>query len=411
MLSAVAALTTVSGALVREASFSDSSSQELETKFSSFLDLHGRAYTTDSEEYQRRLAHFAARQAAVDAHNQQQGRTWTAGINHLADQTPEELAMLRGYRHMSKGSSRAGSLGLASISTHVVDVSHLPTNFTWRGQLKAMDAVINQGGCGSCWAVSSSTALRAHAELYQSDRTFSAQQILECTPNPRSCGGKGGCQGATAELAMDYVARYGSATAEESEYKGQDGECPAEAKPKSVGFLSGAKDASMLTELDLKSGGGAAFGMTGWRKLPENKAEPLLLALYEEGPVVVSVAANDAWNMYASGVINACEKDAVINHAVVAVGFGQEGKDKFWQIQNSWGPGWGESGFVRLIRLDNHDENGYCGWDKSPQDGTACAGGPEKVYVCGQCGVLYDNVVPKFKISETGLKSKKDKLV
>jgi cathepsin L len=33
---------------------------------------------------------------------------------------------------------------------------------------------------------------------------LSPQHILECTPNPKHCGGTGGCEGATAELAFDW---------------------------------------------------------------------------------------------------------------------------------------------------------------------------------------------------------------
>ena len=29
---------------------------------------------------------------------------------------------------------------------------------------------------------------------------------MDCVPNPKSCGGTGGCSGATVELAMSYVA-------------------------------------------------------------------------------------------------------------------------------------------------------------------------------------------------------------
>jgi len=28
---------------------------------------------------------------------------------------------------------------------------------------------------------------------------------VDCAPNPKKCGGTGGCEGATAEVAMDYV--------------------------------------------------------------------------------------------------------------------------------------------------------------------------------------------------------------
>ena len=34
---------------------------------------------------------------------------------------------------------------------------------------------------------------------------LSVQQMAMCAPNPDQCGGSGGCNGATAELAFDYV--------------------------------------------------------------------------------------------------------------------------------------------------------------------------------------------------------------
>ena len=35
------------------------------------------------------------------------------------------------------------------------------------------------------------------------------QELVSCMPNNDECGGVGGCQGATAELAFDYLAQYG----------------------------------------------------------------------------------------------------------------------------------------------------------------------------------------------------------
>jgi cathepsin L len=35
------------------------------------------------------------------------------------------------------------------------------------------------------------------------------QELVSCMPNNDECGGLGGCQGATAELAFDYLAQYG----------------------------------------------------------------------------------------------------------------------------------------------------------------------------------------------------------
>jgi len=384
--------------------------EDATAKFEAFIQKHGRTYEVGSEEYDRRLQHFQQRLAAVEAHNRQSDRSWSAIVNHLADWAPQELAMLRGYRRSApSGSSRASSLGLVGTSVRTIDVSHLPQNFTWKGQLAATRDVKNQGACGSCWAISSAAVLRAHAELYQQDRTFSTQQIVECTPNPRECGGQGGCQGATAELAMEYVSKVGLHTEEDHAYAARDGQCAKQMQVPEQGTGFPSMQQSFLGVSDRSSGqgkGGLSFGMTGWEKLPENLAEPLLLALYEKGPVVVSVGADDNFHMYSSGVMNACGKGAVINHAVVMVGYGKDNRLGFWQIQNSWGPSWGEQGFFRMARLDHAEENGYCGMDKKPEDGTGCKGGPSEVRVCGACGVLYDNVVPKFSLSEHGFLSR-----
>merc|ERR1719450_2095156 len=109
-----------------------------------------------------------------------------------------------------------------------------------------MKDVVDQGGCGSCWAVSSASVLRAHMQLYQKDRKLSAQQMVSCTPNPRECGGKGGCSGATAELAMDWVLHHGLANEEDVPYLAADSKCTA----------PNTTDQTQLAATN--------FGMTGW---------------------------------------------------------------------------------------------------------------------------------------------------
>jgi len=106
----------------------------------------------------------------------------------------------------------------------------------------------------------------------------------------------------------------------------------------------------------------------------------------------VSVAA-DKWFDYDSGIFNGCGADAVIDHAVTAIGYGSENGEKYWMIQNSWGAEWGEEGHIRLQR---HDEDDNCGMNNDPQKGVACQGETDAVPVCGMCGVLFDSVMPHF---------------
>lgn len=62
--------------------------------------------------------------------------------------------------------------------------------------------------------------------------------------------------------------------------------------------------------------------------------------------VTVTVAVDaDRWSDYDGGIFPASRCSTQINHAVTLVAYQ---KDKFWKIQNSWGTGWGESGYMRL---------------------------------------------------------------
>lgn len=358
--------------------------------FESFIEVHGRTYEKGSQEYKQRQELYESRVLAVRAHNAKSHRRWTAGVNKLSDQTEDELLSLRGW----DGSVRPGHT--ASHVAHVRKAflqkameessDDLPEEKSWL-TLDTAQHIKNQGGCGSCWAISAATVLEAHSEIAGKRRSFSAQEIVSCTPNPRECGGSGKCGGATAELAMDYVLKKGVAEEFQVPYVGEDGTC-------------GAKDANPVLLMDqmlgnANSNAGTAFGMTGWEMLPKNQQEPLMRALVERGPVAVSVAATE-WNSYESGIFDGCGKDAVIDHAVTMMAYGKDPttSTKFWNIQNSWGSDWGETGHIRLLRHD--DSSAFCGTDNQPEVGTACKGETDPVPVCGMCGVLFDSVVPHF---------------
>jgi cathepsin L len=351
--------------------------------FASFVQKHGRTYQQGSAEYASRQALYEQRLAASERHNSLANRSWTAGVNKFWDWSESETMSLRGW-----DGSMTASGSHHSIRPHTVFLqqkSELPTEKMWT-DLAAMKNLKNQGSCGSCWAVSSATVLSAHVEIYTKQvKAFSAEQIVHCTANPKHCGGDGGCKGATAEIAMDYVLKHGCSTEEEVPYTGTDGRC-----------TSGSASQDMSSLLDdsslVQTNAGNAFGMTGWETLPKNEYEPLARALAERGPVAVSVAA-DQWFNYDSGVFNGCGKDNVIDHAVTAIGYGVDAGKPYWTIQNSWGGDWGESG---TIRLERHPEGGYCGMNNDPQKGIACQGETAPVPVCGMCGVLFDSVVPHF---------------
>jgi len=193
-----------------------------------------------------------------------------------------------------------------------------------------------------------------------------------CAPNPDSCGGTGGCSGATAEVAFDYVTKQGGIL-EDYQYGYST-------------YYGGATNCSLPT-------GPFKASIDGYVTLMQNDYASLVNALAEVGPVAVSVDAS-SWHAYEGGVFSGCDQASPdINHAVVAVGYGvEEDGSKYWLVRNSWSPTWGEHGYIKLKRDDTKEQS--CGTDVTPQDGTGCAGETEPVKVCGTCGVLYDSAYP-----------------
>lgn len=354
--------------------------------FARFAAAHGRDYQPGSTEWEERQQVFGEIQSRVEAHNRRPVRLWTATLTRFADRHPHERQAMLGYRREARVSTEVpGALGLEALDT-VADL--LPASVDYR-HLPAMKDVQDQASCGSCWAFATVTALRgAYNKATGEDRTFSPQQLVSCTPNPRSCGGTGGCAGATVELAMKYIMHAGIQTTKEFQYEATDLPCPAALQMDAIPSQGAAR---------------AQFGLVGWSTLPANRAKPLMQALAAHGPVAISVAANFDWFMYGGGIVDTCDdSDPIVNHAVVLVGYGKDANVGFWTVQNSWGSSWGEDGFIRVLRfLDGHDaDDHYCGWDTKPEEGIACKDDTaDRVYVCGMCGILFDSVVPFFNVS------------
>lgn len=194
---------------------------------------------------------------------------------------------------------------------------------------------------------------------------LSPQNMLECTPNPNKCGGTGGCEGATFELAFDW-AKNGIALESTVPYLGVDHACNA----------SVAKAA--------KTG--------GFVDIPSNDGNSLLTYLATVGPMAVVVDAS-AWSFYSGGIFNGCNTtNPDLDHGVQAVGYGVDSTtgQSYWLVRNSWGDTWGENGYIRLYRGPNES----CGTDLNPQDGTACAGDTTPQKVCGTCGIWFGPAFP-----------------
>jgi cathepsin L len=303
----------------------------------------------------------------IAEHNAKPSATWKMGVNHLTDLTPAEFKKMRGYKPAESIAARK----MGNVKRHVKSGMKLPASVDYRKSVPAiLTAVKDQGMCGSCWAHATTEGIESYWAIKTGNLfTLSQQQITSCTPNPQECGGSGGCNGATAQVGMEYIKSVGLTQEWNypyTSYFGDSGVCNTQAiKP--------------------------VVNITGYVNVDSNDYDSLMDAVATQGPIDISVDAS-AWNTYESGVYSGCSLNATIDHAVQLVGYGHDNtlNVDYWIVRNSWSPNFGESGYIRVLRSSNVQ----CGYDNDPSQGDACKNPPATQYVCGECGILFDNCYP-----------------
>lgn len=294
---------------------------------------------------------------------------------------------------------------IGKVTYKSFNISELPKEFDWRSAENfqkygnVTTKVKDQGDCGSCWSVvaieilESATAIKTgHLE------ELSYTHVTDCAKNPLHCGGKGGCDGATPEIAFEYLKTIGGAL-------------PESAYISSTNDTSNAADGDggrcMVTGPIHKSNLARAK-VDSYKRIKANNMTAVMLALMKYGPLAVGLDASNFVN-YTGGIFD-CDKQAElydnfvdVSHAVVLMGWGVE-KDTegneipYWSLRNQWGTSFGEGGYIRIKRDDPSKVS--CRVDRTPLNGFVCTeiapGVPNphinEYEVCGACGILSDVV-------------------
>lgn len=225
------------------------------------------------------------------------------------------------------------------------DAENLPTHWDWR-DVGGVGRVWEQGLCGGCWAFTTAAAVEGVHYIWTKEPvTLSPQMLLECDPIDQDCVGGNMVTGYQYAVMKGGISAAGDYPVHPYTLKTSEvGPCRTNTARKHAASI----DDYIILDND-------------WKDLKS--------AIYMQ-PVSVAVNALGApFRFYSGGILtyDDCQPDwnrspNLINHAVVAVGYGHDDDSDldYVIIKNSWGENWGEGGYAR-IAIQGEAYNATCG--------------------------------------------------
>uniref|UniRef100_A0AAY5KFL4 Cathepsin H n=1 Tax=Esox lucius TaxID=8010 RepID=A0AAY5KFL4_ESOLU len=266
-------------------------SEEDEYHFKLWMSQFGKVY--DIDEYYHRLQIFFENKMRIEYHNKGNHK-FTMGLNQFSDLTFDEFKRSFLLTEPQNCSATKGS--------HVSSNGPYPDSIDWRKKGNYVTDVKNQGPCGSCWTFSTTGCLEsvtaiATKKLLQ----LSEQQLVDCAQAFNNHGCKG--------LNTFWII--------------------------------------LCNELHWQS---RLF-------IPWQYDEMGMLdAVARHNPVSFAYEVTPDFMLYESGVYTSkvCHNTTdTVNHAVLAVGYGEDNGTPYWIVKNSWGTNWGMKGYFFIERGKN----------------------------------------------------------
>lgn len=272
-----------------------------DAQFEQFIATYGKNYANEGELNFRKEV-FKTNMKNAERLNAENPEA-EFGMTIFSDQTESE--MLR----------RMGAIAPTTesqVPIHTTE-SVADADIDWR---KNLEPVQNQGQCGSCWAFSATATFEARYKMSGKTLTkFSEQEAVDCTSSQYGCNG-GWYEAVWQMLKSDKFCTSSSYPYKAVKQTCRKTSCDGRANDKGYVLVS--------------------------------KTESAMYDALKSGPISIAVDAS-TWSSYRGGVLTSCGTG--MNHAVVLSGY-QSGNNA-WVVRNSWGTGWGESGYIRIKKGSN----------------------------------------------------------
>jgi len=290
-------------------------SAEIQLAFANHVNEFGLTYGTQ-EEYEFRRNIFAEKTAKIQEINSSQ-TSFTVGYNQFTTFTDFEYKRLLGSKVMPESKKNVKILNTTNLADEV--------NWITKG---GVNAVKNQGQCGSCWAFSAAAAIEgAHFIATGNLLSLSEQQFVDCDTTSF------GCNGGWQYAAFEYAETNAEDLESDYTYTAMDGSCNAAA-------FSGKVNVESYQNVQAQS-------------------IDQLKAAITAGPTSVTIEADQfVFQGYTGGVLDSAACGTNLDHAVTAVGYGTESGQDYYLVRNSWGASWGDQGYIKIAAVEGA---GICG--------------------------------------------------
>jgi len=285
-----------------------------EVQFQSWMAEHKKQYANNAE-YLHRMAIFSVNTQKIQQLNENSYGGATFAINEFSDLTEYEFAeKYLGYVPSGQPESTRDVIPVTGYGA--------PDKFSWNDKGK-LTAVKDQKQCGSCWAFSATENIESvwmiAKGLSPADmKDLAPQQIVDCDKHD------GGCNGGNPPTAYEYVISAGGMDTEAS--------YPYKAVNEACHFLQNDVFAKISSYKYA----------TKTRSEEEMKEVTATVA-----PISICVDAQP-WQHYSSGIMMRSQCGTSLDHCVQVEGYDTSASTPFWNVRNSWGPKWGEKGYIRL---------------------------------------------------------------
>lgn len=230
--------------------------------------------------------------------------SWTAAETHVSRMPAIEQETLMGLL--------PGVYDMANLPEPTIDNTQVRAE---RGDAPHTN-IKNQASCGSCYAFGACATYESH-KMKKEGKTYDLSEQWFMM-KAKSIGPSGGCSGWYLDTSMNLLKNNGVCEESCCPYKGSESACPTTCDPKH-------KIASWASTTDLNT---------------------IKNAINNYGLVYVGFAVYNDFTYYTSGIYKFTSGSLRGYHAVAIVAY--DDANKCFKVKNSWGTGWGESGYFRI---------------------------------------------------------------